>query len=107
MFKNKTTLYGMLAVTVIVLFLWWKRSQWLNSNSTPDDVMDMGANSLFTNPYWYTNPGIPDMPQILNGSTSPFNSVINVGVNVDAYSGLSNDYMPMFGMVGVTGFGQM
>ena len=59
----------------------------------------------FYAPFYSTNPGIPDIPQVLNGGNSPFNSAITVNVTSALPSGLANDYMPMFGFVGVTAVG--
>lgn len=57
----------------------------------------------FMSPYYYTNPGIDDSS--VNGGGPVFNATNTINVNTGNIPGLSNAYMPLFGLVGVTAIG--
>ena len=57
----------------------------------------------FTSPFYQTNPGIYD--NSVNGNGPSFNAQNTININTGAISGLSNSYMPMFGLVGMTAIG--
>jgi hypothetical protein len=58
----------------------------------------------FAAPYLQSTPGIFDLSKILNGGT-PFQSVINVNVDSGFGATLNEQYMPLFGFVGITSVG--
>jgi len=97
--ENKLAI-GLLVLILIFAFLWYRRRAPLQAAANALGVVDP-----FAAPYYWTTPGVPDLTQVVNGANQPFVSVINVNANIDAYSGLNNNYIPMFGMVGVTGSG--
>lgn len=80
---------------------------WLHSRTPepkPGDVVEnVGANDAFYAPFYQTNPGIWDNVGILNGSNVPFESTVKLEVSAPSLNSLSNQYMPMFGYVGVVG----
>lgn len=61
--------------------------------STPD----------FYSMYYQTNPGIAD--SIVTGNGPSFTAQNTININTGAIAGLSNAYMPMFGLVGMTAIG--
>lgn len=85
-----------LAVAVL-LVVWWilRRSRTVVNEG--DSVVIEG--NKFTAPYMTTNPGIPD---VRPDGTTTFNSVNNITVQTMGGNGLSNSYMPLFGLVGMT-----
>lgn len=58
------------------------------------------AQSQFDAPYQYPSPGISDSPIVLNGG-APFQSSISVEVNPSYLGTLSENYIPLFGFVGM------
>jgi len=57
----------------------------------------------FYSMYYQTNPGISDSG--VNGGNDTFTAQNTININTGAISGLSNAYMPMFGLVGMTAIG--
>lgn len=98
--KEKKMTLALGLMLLVLAYLWWKRRQAMMAPAEALGMMDP-----FAAPYYSTVPGIPDMTQLINGANNPFVSVINVNAQIDAYSGLNNNYIPLFGMVGVTGSG--
>ncbi len=96
--QKKTIIKGTI-VAGILLVLWYVlkiggRNPEVITSNTP------GLNP-FQAPFFTTNPGIPDNWSINTGG-QPFNSSVNVSVNTGTINGLANQYMPMFGLVGMT-----
>jgi len=85
-----------------LLILWWLLNR-LGGNNNKTVIAPGDASTLnsFQAPYFSTNPGIPDNWS-LNTGGNPFNSTNNINVNTGFINGLSNLYMPMFGLVGMT-----
>lgn len=77
--KEKIVLYGAGGVAIIALFLALKKGA---SSST---VIGSGGDS-------YTSGDV---------DAGDFSSTVNVGLNPNAYKGLSQNFMPLFGYVGV------
>lgn len=97
---EKKKVYVKAAVIVGGLLLLWYLLNRLGGNNGM--VMPQGnALNSFQSPYFTTNPGIPDNWNINTGG-APFNSTNNINVNTGFINGLSNTYMPMFGLVGMT-----
>ena len=69
---------------------------------TAQQILTADPNARFYEPYYYTNPGIPDDYDILNGG-EPFVSNVTVNVSNPAFGSLNNQYIPIFGLVGMTG----
>lgn len=93
------------AVGVVALLLTWL---FLRRPKTQVELVeDVAAapNMQFYEPYYFTTPGIADLPGVLNGSDSPFNSQIDIYLSNPALGALANKYIPMFGFVGVTAVG--
>lgn len=99
---NKQKVYTKAAVVVAALLvLWWLLNRIGGGNKTVITPGDSSTLNNFQAPYFTTNPGIPDNWNINTGG-SPFTSANNVNVNTGFINGLSNLYMPMFGLVGMT-----
>lgn len=82
--KQKTYVaVGAVAIAVALLFLMRQRDSGVIANAA--------ANDPFTVPY-STDGKLPG---------SGFNSVVNLTLDTDAWAGLANQYMPVFGFVGV------
>ena len=97
--QKKTYIKAAIAVAVlVVLWLILRRS-----GEAATVIRPQAGDTLntFQAPYFTTNPGIPDNWNINTGG-SPFNSTNNINVNTGMINGLSNLYMPMFGLVGMT-----
>lgn len=94
--KEATYIKAAIAVTVLVIV-------WLILKSRSKQTVVVGGESMspFAAPYFYTNPGIPDNPGLLNGGPT-FLAANTINVRTGVISGLSNQYMPMFGLVGMT-----
>lgn len=95
---NKQKVYVEAVVAVTVLVVVWLV---LRSRQGPVTTMPEGTLSGFQAPYFYTNPGIPDNTNVVNGGPT-FNATNTINVNTGMINGLSNAYMPMFGLVGMT-----
>lgn len=99
---GKQKVYTKAAVVVAgLLILWWLLNRLGGGNKNivaPDGSYALNG---FQAPYLTTNPGIPDNWNFNTGG-NPFNSVNNINVNTGFINGLSNTYMPMFGLVGMT-----
>lgn len=97
---NKQKTYIKAAIVVGFLLLLW---YFLKAYGKPPIVIPSTGQGLnpFQTPYFTTNPGIPDHWSINTGGP-PFNSTANITVNTGTINGLANQYMPMFGLVGMT-----
>ena len=97
--KQKTYVKAGIAVVAIAAVWYLLR----NRNGAAPALSTGGLNG-FQAPYFYTNPGIPDNPWLINGGPT-FLGTNTVNVHTGTISGLSNAYMPMFGLVGMTAVG--
>lgn len=100
--KNLRGVYLLAVLVGIGFVLWWiekRRADAVQEVTAPATGPDFAA------PYYWSNPGIYDDPRILNGANAPFNSVVNVYVDNPAVAGLANQYIPLFGFVGMTAVG--
>lgn len=92
--QNKRAVYLIAALVAVIIVL-----EWLSRRNAVQVVP--AENDQFTAPYFWPNgiyPGVTNM----NGGISPFESTVNVYVDNPALAGLSNQYIPMFGFVGMT-----
>lgn len=94
--KKEIAIYAGGAVVLFLLL------RWLKNRNTPTE--EETAQEDYTDPYGWPVPGIAPNYGITNGG-APFQSVVNVNANWDPYSGLTREYIPMFGFVGVTAVG--
>lgn len=92
--KKETYVKAIIAVALLVLVWLFLRSRNGPIPATPDFSMNG-----FQAPYFTTNMGIPDTT-VRNGPT--FNAQNSITVKTGNINGLSNQYMPMFGLVGMT-----
>lgn len=100
--SEKKKVYVKAAIVVAaLLILWWLLNRLGGGSSTTIAPGDASTLNSFQSPYFSTNPGIPDNWSINTGG-NPFNSTNNINVNTGFINGLSNLYMPMFGLVGMT-----
>lgn len=72
----------------------------LRSKPAVDIQSPLPSGPDFQMPYYQTNPGIYDGS--VNGAGPTFNATNTINVNAGNIPGLSNAYMPLFGLVGVT-----
>lgn len=93
--RNKQALYFVIALVAVAIYLWW-----LDWRGAPERVIDAPPEANFTNPYEWPN-GIYPGPGNMNGG-NPFESIINVNVDVPNLGWLNQTVFPMFGLVGVT-----
>lgn len=92
----------------VAWFLWQRNiAAQKVTDTVPEGVSNQGnpENDPFYAPYYWTTPGVAPSPIILNGAAEPFQSIINVQVNSDVAQMMARQYIPMFGMVGVTAVG--
>jgi len=97
---ERQKVYMKAALAVVILLIVWLIMRQRASNV----VMPPPTMNSFQAPYFTTNPGIPDSQFILNGGPT-FNASNTVNVNANGGNGLSNSYMPLFGLVGMTAVG--
>lgn len=95
---DKESNYIKAVIAVAVIALVWL---FLKNRGGPTIIPGGPVLNGFQAPYFYTNPGIPDDRRILNNGPS-FNSTNTINVQTGQISGLTNTYMPMFGLVGMT-----
>lgn len=98
--NDKQKCYVKASVIVGGLLLLWYLLKMIGRPPAIIPSTGQGLNP-FQSPYFTTNPGIPDNWSINTGGT-PFNSTANITVNTGTINGLANQYMPMFGLVGMT-----
>lgn len=85
------------AITATVLFILWlafKRAQNANvSNVLPNSMPEVD-----------TTPGMVTDPWYMNGADAPIATPGNsdLSINIDPWSSLNQQYMPLFGFVGVS-----
>jgi len=96
--RQKTYMKAAIAVAILVV-VWLIMRQRANNVVLPPPTMNS-----FQAPYFTTNPGIPDNQFVLNGGPT-FTATNNVNVTAFGGNGLSNSYMPLFGLVGMTAVG--
>jgi len=82
--EKKYVAIGGVAIAAVLLMLMHRRD---NGGS----VLVPSPENAFTNPY-QTDGKMPG---------TGFNSTVNLNIDTDAYAGLSNKYIPVFGFVGV------
>lgn len=111
---EKREKYTSVALAVLVLLITWLKWRGHPSVASPDEISGAdepsatgggSAQQQFDAPYLYQTPGISDSPIVLNGG-APFQSTINVEVNPSYLGSLSENYIPMFGFVGMGYSGQ-
>lgn len=91
---NKRALYLFVTLAIVVIVL-----EFLSRRKPA--VLQAPAQDDFAAPYYWPN-GIYPGPYNMNGAASPFESTVNVYLDNPALAGLSNQYIPMFGFVGMT-----
>lgn len=99
------------ALVALAALLFWARNSRQAATVIPADAGQVaennaatgGNNAPFYAAYYQTNPGIIDGST--TGKGPVFSGDVNVMINADALSGLTNRYIPMFGFVGVTAIG--
>lgn len=95
--QQKHAVYFLAGLVGIALLLRW----WTNR---PAPVVEEPPANDFYAPYswpaggWFPGPN-------MNGGNVPFESVVNVYVDNPALAGIANQYIPMFGLVGMTAVG--
>lgn len=82
------------AVVMVLAFAWKRRKGSAMATAAPSDPQ-----AAFDAPYY--NNGMTPITPILNGNSTPFNSVVNVSVNPSAAAALGSEYIPLFGFVGM------
>lgn len=87
------------ALAVWLLYQRAQKAAYDAANPAPDAVQDP-----FTTPYYQGIPG-SNSSVIMNGSDSPFYSTINVSLDANIAQSLANQYIPVFGFIGVTAVG--
>ncbi|HKY44758.1 MAG TPA: hypothetical protein VJM50_16825 [Pyrinomonadaceae bacterium] len=97
--KQKTYVKAGIAVVAIAVVWYLLR----NRNGAAPALSTGGLNG-FQAPYFYTNAGIPDNTMLVNGGPT-FQAVNTINLRTGNINGLSNAYMPMFGLVGMTAVG--
>lgn len=107
--KEKYSAVALAVLAIGSLYLKWRGHPNMAGMTLDDpnaaEAASSGASSnpqdAFASPYLnYSNPGISDAPIILNGG-APFESTVNVTVNPSYLGTLSQQYIPMFGYVGI------
>jgi hypothetical protein len=89
---------ALFAAFLVVWFLW--RSRTASPVPVPVQNAATPTNVKFFAPYYSGVPNADNPPGFqFNGGT------VNVNVNAGAYGKLNNEYIPMFGFVGVTAVG--
>ncbi len=100
----------MLGVIAVILYLLWKyyKGQSLTSPAGanfPYSPFGSGLPQLDKNflvPYSGTTPGYEDNSVTYNGpGGQPFASTINVNVTPNVFGSLTNNYIPLYGFVGM------
>src|SRR5438034_152480 len=96
--KGKTYLKAVAIVAVLLVVWWWFRK--------PKTVQQTASMSPWAAPFFQTNPGITDLTtwNIANPAPS-FNATNTLNYQNGQIAGLSNEYFPMFGLVGMTAVG--
>lgn len=93
--ENKShIIIGVSALSLLALFMFYK-SKHIDAVKVPESIQEP-VNNNTGNAFVSKTPA-----QILNGGPSTFNSSNNVTVNQDSARWLSQQYMPIFGLVGV------
>lgn len=97
--KKEWLKYGAVAAVVLIVWLIWRNRS--ASSVVPLPVQDVAGsnNSSFYAPYYEAVPGS-------NSNPPDFTSNLTVNVNAGAYGGILNNYIPLFGFVGVTAVGR-
>lgn len=91
---NKRALWLFVLLAAVVIFL-----EFLARRKPA--VLESPPQEDFNAPYYWPN-GIYPGVQNMNGALSPFESTVNVYLENPALAGLANQYIPMFGFVGMT-----
>lgn len=90
--QNKIATVFIAAMLLLAYFMFRRSRQ---------TVSEIISGPDFYSPYYSTNPGIPDDPITLNGG----DNVFNLNFDIPELAGLSNKYIPIFGLVGMTAVG--
>jgi hypothetical protein len=92
--------YSAALLAVLALGIAWLK--WTGHPSVASGAATNAAAGVdpFTAPYGWSTPGISDDPNTLNGGP-PFQSSVNVNVNPSYLASLSQQYIPLFGFVGL------
>jgi len=93
---NKSTKHTALALGALALAVWGLK---MRGHPSVASVPPAGVDP-FVAPYGWQTPGIADDPVILNGG-APFQSTVNVTVNPSYLGTLSQQFIPLFGFVGL------
>ena len=80
------------ATSIVAIIFLYKKQNKTTTNAAPVAP----EKTIVQNSFVQSSPA-----QILNGGPNTFNSVNNISVNPDAARWLSQQYIPMFGFVGV------
>ena len=92
---HKRFMIFMIAFLVIAFLLWaWQRK----NQAAINDVIDQPPSNEFSDPYSWPAGYVP-------GQTPAFQSTVNVYADNPLLSTLSYQYIPIFGMVGMTAVG--
>jgi hypothetical protein len=95
--KQKTYLKAAGIVAVLV-FIWW----WLRKPGAVQQAVQQQAANPWSGPFLQTNPGINDQMTWLMSQPPQFNAQNTLNYYNGEISGLSRQYIPMFGLVGMT-----
>jgi hypothetical protein len=96
---DKRQKYSAALLLVLIAGTAWLKLRGHPSLSVPAST-GADAESPFLAPYGWGTPGISDDPLTINGGP-PFSSVVNVNVNPSYLGSLSQQFIPMFGFVGI------
>ena len=96
---EKKEVYTKAAIAVAVLVVVWLILSYTRSGqTTPKIIVAEKADSPFAAPYLTTTPGIPDTRPNMNFQGGDNNINVSAGLG----NGLSRQFMPLFGFVGMT-----
>lgn len=85
-------------LVALVAFLKWYENR--PTNQPVDTDADGSGEMDYLAPYMWTN-GFYPSPNVYNGSSTPFTMVVNNEIKAPALNSLNQEYVPMFGFVGV------
>lgn len=96
--QKERTLMGVTMALFIIVVVWMIMTR--RKNSAVPDVVPQYSDSGFYDPYNWLTPGV--YPGSVNGNGPTFNATNTINVQTGQIAGLSNSYMPLFGLVGMT-----
>jgi hypothetical protein len=98
--EKQSKLLATAILVLFVLFVAYRRSQYANSTQPVQDASEATAPvSADNSGVSGTTPGMLSSPQYMNGSPAPFGTI---DVTVNPWAGINQNYMPLFGFVGVS-----